>query len=114
MINDNGVGPSTDANVQPVDRNELLKNYMKEDVWIGDSPERDELQQELNNYLVSSSGLVSDEGLHFSLYQINLKMMEGSLQCTEVFRRGIAGVVAARGGLTALKCSHDLAVKLTM
>lgn len=114
MTNNNGLGSSTDVNPQPVDHNELLKEYMKDDVWIDDLPNRDELHQQLNNYLVSSLGLDSDEGLHFSLYQINLKMMQGSLPCTAVFRRGVAGIVAARGGLTALKCSHDLAAKLAM
>jgi len=114
----NGLGPSTAANVQAVDRTELLKMYMKDDVWIDDVSERNELHQQLNSYLGvlarDPTRMVSDEGLHFSLYQINLKIMEGALQCTAVFEKGIAVVVAARGGLTALKCSRDLAAKMTM
>ncbi|GAB7343163.1 hypothetical protein MBLNU457_1236t2 [Dothideomycetes sp. NU457] len=114
----NSLGPSLAPSAQRLHRDKLLTKYMKDDVWIDDVPERDELHQQLNDYLGvlarDRNRMVSDEGLHFTLYQINLKIMEGALQSTAVFGKGVAVVVAARGGLTALNCSRDLAAKLTI
>jgi len=95
-----------------------LVNYMKHDIWIDDMTERNELYQQLGRFAGVLARdrpmMVSDEGLHFSLYQVNLKMMSGGSECTTVFQKGIAGVVEARGGLITMDCDHDLAAKLTM
>jgi len=113
----NSRGRSNSAPEQPVRQTKLV-HYMKHDEWIDDMMERNELYHQLGRFagvLARNPMLmIGDEGLQFSLYQINLKMMAGGSGNTAVFQKGIAGVVEARGGLTELDCDHDLAAKLTV
>jgi len=114
---DDSRGRSNSAPERPPQQTKLV-HCMMHDIWIDDVEERNELYQQLDRFagVLTRDPLmiISDEGLHFSLYQVNLKMMSGGSECTAIIQMGIAGVVEARGGLIALDCDHDLAAKLTM